>query len=453
MPMLTNEEFTARFEAAMALRREREGREARGGTDHLKDKSEAGVSSSNDKKKKKKNSNARMSKRQLRQQERLGTAAATTAIPNAEESSEEDVEEMEEENELVPEEAPEINPNQCLFDRHISSDVNANAEYMYKKYGFFIPDQEFMIDLEGLIGYCAEKIKLGHTCLYCQKTFRSWRGCQEHMINSSHCKLRYEADVDLEEFDVFYDFTADNEEFLKSGIGNHKRKGKKSKQAAAAGDHDDEPMEVVNEDENVDEDDDDEEWEDVDSDEDMEDDDDDGMYAAYEDEVARHGFDITPLGELIFPDGRIIGHRGLNRYYKQRFAPEDNRTSVISARRANGERLLNGRVYDTYAMAQEEQQNGEHDHATALQLAKAGLSIGAAQGRAGKGILVPTGGNSNGASYTALSLYRYRAAIKKARKQEFQGRRLQQRTTLAMNKMDKKGNRLTNNVSVAHAPR
>jgi pre-60S factor REI1 len=427
MPMLTNDEFSARLEAAMALRREREGREARSGKDHLKDKS--ATSSKKDKKK----ANQRISKRQVRLQERQGISA-----PVVEETNEEETEYMEEETEVEQEEPPEINPKQSLFDKHISEDVKTNVEYMYKKYGFFVPDQEFLIDQEGLIGYCAEKIKVGQTCLYCQKMFRSWRGCQEHMINSRHAKLRYEANIDLEEFDVFYDFTTDNEEFLKSGIGNHKRRGRKFKatEAAAA----EEPMEVVDEDED--------EWEDVDSDDEMEGD--DGIYAAYEDEIAKHGFDISPLGELIFPDGRIIGHRGLSRYYKQRFAPADNRTSTVAARRANGERLFNGRVYDTYAMTQE-QQNG--DNASTLQLVKAGLSIGAAPGRSGRGILVPSGGGSSGSSYTALSLYRYKAAAKKAKKEEFQGRRLQERTTLPMNKMDKKANRLHNNVSVAHAPR
>ena len=34
--MLNEEEFTARLEAALALRKEREGREERGGLDHLK---------------------------------------------------------------------------------------------------------------------------------------------------------------------------------------------------------------------------------------------------------------------------------------------------------------------------------------------------------------------------------------------------------------------------------
>lgn len=449
MAMLTHDEFSARLEAAIALRKEREGMEARSGKDHLKDKNKPNKSG-----KKKKNGNnnksssqQRLSKRQLRQQEKRG-------IPNTAADVEEDDDEVMEEDadvqqQVEQEEPPEIDPCQSLFDKHICPTVEENIEYMYKKYGFFVPDVEYLVDKEGLIGYCAEKIKLGHTCLYCQRIFRTWRGCQEHMVNTRHTKLRYEAGIDLEEFDVFYDFTADDEDFLKSGIGNHHRKrGKNLVAKSERDDDDDEPLEVVSEDE-----DDDGEWEDVDSDEEMEEQEEQGLYAAYQEEITRHGFDITPLGELIFPDGRIIGHRGLSKYYKQRLASEDDRTAVVAARRANGERLYQGRVYDTYAMNDDASGADQGSRETALSLAKAGLSIGAVRGRSGKGILVPTGGGSRGNSFTALSLYRYKAAVKKAQREEFKGRRLQQRTTLPMNKMDKKANRLFNNVSVAHAPR
>ena len=59
------------------------------------------------------------------------------------------------------------------------------------------------------------------------------------------------------------------------------------------------------------------------------------------------GFDVTPLGELVFPDGRIIGHRGLQRYYKQRLPQHSEQsTAVQAARKAAGERLYRGRVYN-----------------------------------------------------------------------------------------------------------
>lgn len=266
------------------------------------------------------------------------------------------------------------------------------------------------------------------------------------MINKRHTKLRYEAGIDLEEFDVFYDFTLADEDFLKAGLGNHKGKKKTSAKKQVLGDGD-ENLEAVPESMDVDVDDDDSgEWEDIDSDDEEMNDDEDGLFAAYQDEIAQHGFDITPLGELVFPDGRIVGHRGLSRYYKQRITPEDSRTAVIAARRANGERLFKGRVYDTYELSPPTEDS--------LALRKAGLSVDAVKGRKGHGILVPTGGpGGSRTSYTALSLYRYKAAVKKSRREEFKGRRLQQRTTLPINKMDKKANRLFNNVSVAHAPR
>jgi len=445
MPMLTFEDFTIRLEAAMAMRREREGMAERSGKDHLKDKH-------NQKKKFGGKGTAvekKISKRQLRQRERIGdilpvpSPAVEEETLQSDQIHKEDNVEMEDEEEEIP--PPTIDPNQSLFDKHISEDVDTNVKYMYDKYGFFLPDRECIVDVESLIGYCTEKIKLGHTCLYCQRVFKSWTGCQKHMIQTRHTKLRYQAGIDLEEFDVFYDFSTDDAEFLASGLGNFKKKklnAKKQKQM--------EEWEDIEDDGNGGDDAESEDWEDVDSDEDMEAEDDDELYEAFQDEIANHGFDITPLGELVFPDGRIVGHRGLSRYYKQKFIPENSRTAVVAAKRANGERLIEGRVYDVYAHREQ-----EHGKEGALQLAKAGLAAGAARGRSGNGILVSAGGigGRKGTSFTAVSLYRYKAAVTKARKEEFKGMKLQQRTTLPMNKMDKKANRLQNNVSVAHALR
>lgn len=456
MAMLTFEAFNARLEAALALKKEREVLDERSGKDHLK------VDKKNKKSKNKSdggtnNNGRKLSKRQIRQEEKRGggvirqvTPVSTPVVQKSETDDNimmetDDQEKTEEYEEEAP---PVIDPTQSLFDKQISNNVQENVEYMYNKYGFFIPDKEYLIDLEGLVGYCAEKIKLGHMCLYCQKMFTSWRGCQEHMIHTRHTKLKYEAGVDLEEFDVFYDFTADDVDFLNSGIGNYKKKLKKKGQAKEV---DDEKLEAMNvDDDHIDDADDDSgEWEDIDSDEEMDEseDADDGLYAAYQDEIAKHGLDVTPLGEIVFPDGRIIGHRGLSRYYKQRITLQDSRPSVVAARRANGECLIEGRVYSTY-------RDDENEGGNTLALARAGFNLGSARGRQGHGILVPTNGASSGGnSFTAVSLYRYKAAVKKARKEEFKARRLEQRTTLPMNKMDKKGNRLCNNVSVAHAPR
>jgi hypothetical protein len=41
---------------------------------------------------------------------------------------------------------------------------------------------------------------------------------------------------------------------------------------------------------------------------------------------------LNGCSELILPDGRVIGHRQYLRYYKQRYAPEDTRQSVVASK-------------------------------------------------------------------------------------------------------------------------
>lgn len=47
---------------------------------------------------------------------------------------------------------------------------------------FFIPDVEYLIDPEGLVGYVEKKVKLGKICLYCNgkgKAFHTYRALQQ----------------------------------------------------------------------------------------------------------------------------------------------------------------------------------------------------------------------------------------------------------------------------------
>jgi pre-60S factor REI1 len=421
LPLLQEADFQARLQAALALKQEREGKQERSGTNHLKNKN-----------KKKNKQQETTVKSQAAANDRIKEKSAEQEA-SVNDDAEMNVEETSAEEQAVEEEPPVIEPRQCLFDKHMSPSVEANLERMQRKYGFFVPDQEYLVDMEGLVGYCQEKVKLGHYCLYCQKVFSTWQGCQKHMISTRHTKLRYEAGIDMEEFDPFFDFSEADEDFL----GTIKKR-----QTVAQGQGDEEEMEE-----------DDADWEDVtddededmqqDNDEDMMDDEGDaeGMYAGYEDEIAKYGLDVTPLGELVFPDGRIIGHRGLARYYKQRLNPTQDTAAVVAARRAAGERMYNGRVYNV--------NRDEETKQSALALSRVGVAKGANAG-GGNGILVASKG---GSGYTAVSLYRYRAVVKKARRDDARGQRLQQKTRQNINRMDKKANRLMNDQSVAHAKR
>lgn len=441
--MLNETDFTLRLEAAVALRKEREGREERSGVDHRKDKSKK-------KKDKKRGNNKQQGKDNRRKpafakkrhdEEGSEGLNEDEHVEDATMRSEENDESSE--TETMDEEPPEINPSQSLFDNHTSSSPSANLSYMQSKYSFYLPDIEYCTDLEGFLGYCNEKVRWGNTCLYCQKTFKSVEGVLKHMRDKRHCKVLYERGVDQEEFDVFYDFSRANSEFL--GEERAANQGDGEAMADAVGGEDEE------------------EWEDVGSDDEgigEEDDDvfmkegeDDDLYAAYQEEIATHGFDITPLGELIFPDGRIVGHRGLARYYKQRFAPDRmERAAVRHAREAAGDRLYAGRVVNLYRLNDGREREDDAATGGSTALATMGRMAGSIPtGRNGKGILVSGEGNKGG--FTSLSLYRYRAAVKKQRREDARGQRLQHRSRMNMNKMDKKGNNIATGVVTALAPR
>lgn len=395
LPLLKEEDFNARLQAALALKREQEGRQRKDGVSHLKDKGKKRIS-------------------KIQQQEQ---GAEVTAVEEEEqEGGEEELE------------RPIIDPCQSLFDNTVHPTVVANVQYMKRTYGFFIPDAEYLVNLSSLIGYCQEKIQIGQLCLYCQRGFRSPRAVKDHMVGARHTKIRYEEGVDLWEFEPFYDFTEANKEFWETW--NKKRNSTNKKSIGQVSEDYDYIMgenanDVVVEDEDEE---DSTEWEDVKDNSDEQEDDAEEDYDEYAVNLAQQGFDVTPLGELIFPDGRIVGHRLLARFYKQRIARD--KTSVAR----------------TAAMLVESRNNNGSRISAASRWASANNILARQQ----TGILVRDAGSN---SFSAISLYRYKAVMKKSRREEARGKRLHQKTALNINRMGKKDNRLMNGVSVAHAKR
>ena len=71
-------------------------------------------------------------------------------------------------------------------------------------------------------------------------------------------------------------------------------------------------------------------------------------------------------------------------------------------------------------------------------------------GRTGRGILVA---DKDRGGFSALSLYRFRAVVKKQRRDNAKGQRLELRSRMNMNKMGKKANNLMTGVCTAMMPR
>lgn len=133
------------------------------------------------------------------------------------EDVDDDEEESSDEDNELDEESEALLQTFCLFCPHRSVSVVDNFRHMTKSHSFFIPDLQFVTDLEAFFVYLGAKVGDGKVCLCCNnhsKAFQTVRACQSHMVDKGHCTLAYEGDAMLEYAD-FYDFSStypDNED-------------------------------------------------------------------------------------------------------------------------------------------------------------------------------------------------------------------------------------------------
>ncbi|XP_068197355.1 cytoplasmic 60S subunit biogenesis factor ZNF622 [Antennarius striatus] len=156
----------------------------------------------------------------------------------------------------------------CLFCPHHSRTLMKNLGHMTRVHSFFIPDVDFLVDLQGLIRHLGEKVGAGNVCLWCNergRAFYSTEAVQSHMTDKSHCKLFTDGDAALE-FADFYDFRSSYPDRKEGWDGEEEEEEEPP------------PDEVLECDEET--------------------------------------------LELTLPSGARVGHRSLLRYYRQRFAPQ-----------------------------------------------------------------------------------------------------------------------------------
>ncbi|CCA66358.1 hypothetical protein PIIN_00044 [Serendipita indica DSM 11827] len=209
-----------------------------------------------------------------------------------------------------------LTPSDCLFCSARSDSLASNLTHMSVEHGFFIPDAEYLVDVEGFISYLGEKIAIGNVCIYCYgkrrrqpnskgqsrkeeaeeevtgREFRSLEATRRHMLDKAHCKIAFETEEERLEVSDYYDFTSSYPEASR-------RKSRKTKAE--------------------------EEWEDMDGesggemDEVVEDDEED-MDTDGDEHLPESGVRLgdTPY-ELVLPSGARIGHRSLRHYYKQNY--------------------------------------------------------------------------------------------------------------------------------------
>ena len=94
----------------------------------------------------------------------------------------------------------------CLFCNYDSPTPPLNAHHMEKIHGMFIPEKQFLVDLDGLLAKLQQQVFELHECLYCGKVKADKFAVQTHMRDIGHCKIPYSSEGEQLEIGEFYDF-------------------------------------------------------------------------------------------------------------------------------------------------------------------------------------------------------------------------------------------------------
>lgn len=128
--------------------------------------------------------------------------------------------------------------NDCIFCPQHSDDFVENVKHMSSTHSFFIPDTEYITDVEGLLTYLGEKVARGKPyscffsskfktrdvmikmnwirffldfiCLWCNdrgRTFYSLDAVRKHMRDKGHCRMLHEG-LALAEYAEYYDYSS-----------------------------------------------------------------------------------------------------------------------------------------------------------------------------------------------------------------------------------------------------
>lgn len=114
------------------------------------------------------------------------------------------------ENGQLDDDEEQFNPRQCLFCNVESPSMESNLVHMSHDHSFFIPDTEYLVDMESFLSYLFIVISGFHECLYCGSEKCSKLAVQDHMRGKGHCKVDFESDE--HELHQFYDFSGDADE-------------------------------------------------------------------------------------------------------------------------------------------------------------------------------------------------------------------------------------------------
>ncbi|KAM0447901.1 hypothetical protein ACHAO4_008645 [Trichoderma viride] len=206
--------------------------------------------------------------------------------------------------------------NTCVFCNHESSSPELNATHMERSHGMFIPERPYLVNLEGLIGYLQKRVGEDHECLNCGKFRSNIFAVQTHMRDKGHCIIPYSTEYDQLVIGDYYDFRStysdeeDDDESETTEDGNGGAKLGARREAKAVG-PDGEELEDGDDADG---------WE-TDSSGSDQDEDESADGPTHKRSSKNSKAHTSPAYfdeyELHLSSGKAVGHRSLNKYYRQ----------------------------------------------------------------------------------------------------------------------------------------
>lgn len=123
---------------------------------------------------------------------------------------------------------PNITLKTCLFCNYDSPTVPLNVVHMERIHSMFIPERQYLVDLDGLIGALQQRIQEFHECLYCGKMKNTAIAVQTHMRDKGHCKIPYSSEDEQVDIGDYYDFRgtySDGEDSEDDSVEDDKQNG------------------------------------------------------------------------------------------------------------------------------------------------------------------------------------------------------------------------------------
>ncbi|TGJ87983.1 hypothetical protein E0Z10_g784 [Xylaria hypoxylon] len=116
----------------------------------------------------------------------------------------------------------------CLFCNYDSPTIPLNILHMERIHGMFIPERQYLVDLDGLITSLQQRIQEYHECLYCGKMKNTVAAAQTHMRDKGHCMVPFTTEEEQLMIGDFYDFRStysDGEESEDESVDDDKPNG------------------------------------------------------------------------------------------------------------------------------------------------------------------------------------------------------------------------------------